>query len=213
MNDRKKLRGFYAITDPRLTPYEGKEIFKKVESALRGGTKLLQLRDKYHSNEYLIPIATELKALCKDYGAIFIIDDRVELAKICEADGVHLGKDDAPLSHARDFLGKDKIIGASCYSSLEKAIRAEKEGADYVAFGSFFPSPTKPEAPLAPKDILKKAKKILSIPVCAIGGITLEKAGELIDMGADMIAVISDLWNSEDIEKKAREYSALFENG
>ncbi len=205
-----KLKGFYAITDPKLTPYENNLILEKVEQALKGGTKIIQLRDKYHSNEFLLNFAKELKFLCKNYGAIFLIDDRVELAKMCDADGVHLGKEDMPIEEARKFLGKNKIIGISCYGELQKAKIMEKLGANYVAFGSFYPSPTKPEAKIISKNILKQAKEILKIPVCAIGGITLEKAKELINCGADMIAVISDLWCSKNIYEKAKKFSQYF---
>jgi len=203
------LFGLYVITDERLTPYEGGQIFESVEKALRGGARLLQLRDKSHRDEELLEIALQLKELCKEYGAFFIINDRPELARVVSADGVHLGKEDPSLERALRLL-PGKIMGVSCYGDLARAKEAERLGASYVAFGSFFPSPTKPASPVVPKELLKKAKGELKIPICAIGGITLERAEEILKLGADMIAVISDLWLAEDIEARARAYSELF---
>ncbi len=203
------LKGLYVITDERLTPYENEEIFKKVEEALKGGAKIIQLRDKTHSDDFLIPYAKELKKLCRMYQAFFIINDRIELAIKVDADGIHLGKDDFSPEKACKML-KNKIIGVSCYDDLEKAKYMESLGVNYVAFGSFYPSPTKPESKVISKEILVQAKKVLKIPVCAIGGINAERAKELVALGADMIAVISDIWNAQDIKKRAEEYSNLF---
>lgn len=203
------LRGLYVITDERLTPYEENKIFTMVEKALKGGAKLVQLRDKSKKDEELIEIAKELKRLCHKFLAYFIVNDRVELAFKIEADGVHIGKDDPDLKMVRRFF-KDKVVGVSCYGDLERAIKAEQEGASYVAFGSFFPSPTKPDSKLVDKKILTLAKKHLKIPVCAIGGITLAKAKELIEAGADLIAVVSDIWKTKNIEAHARAYANLF---
>jgi len=203
------LKGFYVITDEKLTPYENDQILKKVEKALKGGTKIVQLRDKTHSNNFLIPYAKKLKNLCQKYGALFIIDDRIELVLEVNADGVHLGKDDFPPEEARKIL-KNKIIGVSCYGDLERAKFMESLSVNYVTFGSFYSSPTKPEAKVISKDILVQAKKILKIPICAIGGINLERAKELVSLGADMIAVVSDIWQAKDIKKRAEEYSKLF---
>lgn len=205
-----KLSGLYVITDEKLTPYENDEILKKVEKALKGGAKIVQLRDKKNSDEFLVPYAKALKELCHKYGAIFIVNDRIELALKVSADGVHLGEKDFHIDLARKIL-KDKIIGVSCYGDIKRAKEMENLSANYVAFGSFFPSPTKPEAKLVKKEILLEAKKILKIPICAIGGITFDNAEELIKLGADMIAVISDIWKAEDIEAHARRYKELFE--
>jgi thiamine-phosphate pyrophosphorylase len=204
-----ELKGLYVITDEKLTPYKDNQIFFKVKEALEGGARIVQLRDKTHSDEFLLPYAKELKRLCKEYQALFIINDRVELAYKVDADGVHLGKDDVSIEVALKIL-KDKIIGISCYGDLERAKKMEALGASYVAFGSFYPSPTKPEAKRVDKQILVQAKKMLKIPICAIGGITLERAKELITLGADMIAVISDIWKAENIRKRAEGYSKLF---
>lgn len=203
------LKGLYVITDEKLTPYENGKIILMVERALKGGAKLVQLRDKSNKEEDLLEIAKDLKNLCKRFGAYFLINDRVNLAYRIEADGVHLGIEDTDLKEVKKIL-KNKIIGVSCYGDLERAVKAELEGATYVSFGSFFPSPTKPNAKVVDKNILISAKKLLRIPVCAIGGITLEKAKELIELGADLIAVISDIWKAKDIEIQARAYTALF---
>lgn len=204
-----KLFGLYVITDEKLTPYEGGKIFECVELALKGGARIVQLRDKSHTNEELLEVTLQLRKLCHQYQALFIVNDRVELAKKVDADGVHLGREDEALERAKSALS-DKIIGVSCYGDLERAKRAGAIGASYVAFGSFFPSPTKPASALVPKEILLQAKGELKIPVCAIGGITLERAEELIKLGADLLAVISDIWLAKDIEKRARGYTELF---
>ncbi|PMP68685.1 MAG: thiamine phosphate synthase [Thermodesulfobacterium geofontis] len=205
-----KLSGLYVITDEKLTPYKNNQILEKVRRALKGGARIVQLRDKNNSDEFLIPYAKALKELSHKYGAIFIINDRVELALKVDADGVHLGEEDVFIDDARKIL-KDKIIGISCYGDLKRAKEMELKGANYVAFGSFFSSPTKPSAKIIDKKILSEAKKILKIPICAIGGITLDKAEELIGLSADMIAVISDIWKAENIEERARKYKELFE--
>jgi len=205
-----RISGLYVITDEKLTPYENDQILEKVEKALKGGAKIVQLRDKTKTDEDLIPYATALKKLCYKYGAIFIINDRVELALKVDAHGVHLGKEDLSITSARKIL-KDKIIGISCYGDLKRAKEMEALSADYVTFGSFFPSPTKPSAEVVDKRIILEAKKILRIPVCAIGGITLERAKELIELGADMIAIVSDIWMAKNIEERARGYRELFE--
>lgn len=207
----KKLKGLYGITDEKLTPYRDNLILEKVEKALRGGAQIIQLRDKTHPDDFLISYGRLLKELCKSYGGIFIINDRVELAKKLDADGVHLGEEDLSLEEARKVLGKSKIIGVSCYGDLERAKLMEKKSADYVAFGSFFASPTKPNSKIIDFKILLEAKKILKIPICAIGGITVERAKKLVELGADLIAVVSDLWLAEDIEKRAKEYKKIFE--
>ena len=202
------LKGLYAITDERLTPFS--DLISCVKKALEGGAKIIQLRDKTKKDEELLPIALSLKELCESYGALFIVNDRVSLAAKSDAHGVHIGKDDGTVKEVRLLLGPKKIIGVSCYNDFNRALVMEQAGADYVAFGSFFPSPTKPTAVKAQIDLLKRAKKELTIPICAIGGITVDNASSLIRSGADMVAVISDLWRSKNITKKARIFSNLF---
>ncbi len=201
--------GLYVITDERLTPYKEGKIFELVEKALKGGARIVQLRDKTHKDKDLVDIALKLKKLCHNYQALFIVNDRIKLAQLVSADGVHLGKEDFSLEEAKEIL-KDKIIGISCYGDLERAKRAQEKGASYVAFGSVYPSPTKPTSEVISKKVLREAKRTLKIPICAIGGITLEKTKELLELGVDLIAVISDIWKSEDIEKRAQSYYELF---
>ncbi len=203
------LKGLYAITENRLMP--AGVVLEMVKEALAGGARIVQLRDKHSSDGQLIALAKKLKRLCHSYDALFLVNDRVELARLVEADGVHLGKDDASCEEARQILGKESIIGVSCYNELERAIAAERAGANYVAFGSFFPSPTKPEAVRVSLDIISRAKSLLDIPVCCIGGITSENVHQLVQCGADMAAVISDLWKSPNIEAKARSFARAFE--
>ena len=157
----KALKGLYAITDEQLTPYDTIENY--IIPVLKNGANLVQLRDKSHSTEELIPVAKKIHRLCKEYNSYFIVNDNFDLAKAIDADGLHIGKTDVSLREVRKEL-PDKIIGASCYDDLERAEKMEKDGASYVAFGSFFPSPTKPQSRVVDKNVLKLAKKRLSIP-------------------------------------------------
>lgn len=201
-----KLHGLYAITDINLTPYD--YIERSVAEAIKGGAKIIQLRDKDTSDEELYQVAKKIKKICRQNKAKFLLNDRVVLAKAINADGVHIGKDDTSFEVARDILGDKKIIGVSCYDDINLAKDAIKKGADYVAFGAFFHSSTKPNAKTANVDILKQGRK-LGVPVCAIGGINDENAFELVKNGADMLAVISALWN-KDIKRNAIAISRAF---
>ncbi len=200
------MRGLYAITDEEMTPTT--MVFDFVKQALLGGARIIQLRDKKLSDIELYPDALVLNKICKIYGAKFILNDRVDLAVEVDADGVHIGKDDVDIEEVKKkFNG---IIGVSCYGDIERAKEMEKKGADYVAFGAFFNSSTKPDAPVVDLEIINRAKQELNIPVCVIGGITIDKAKDLVDRGADMVAVISDLWGSKKITQRSREYAKLF---
>lgn len=204
----RALKGLYVITDSALIPDH--QFSAKVAAALRGGARIVQYRDKRDSPALRLKLATDLVYLCREYGALSIINDDVELAAQVGADGVHIGKDDAALSHARERLGQGAIIGVSCYNLLDLALEAEQRGADYVAFGSFYPSSTKPEAIPASLDLLRAAKEQISIPICAIGGVTSKNAPILVNAGAGMLAVISDLFTASDIEMAARGFVCLF---
>jgi len=201
-----KLRGLYAITDENLTPYEDIESY--VRKAIKGGARVVQLRDKTRSDEELYGVAMKIKKICQKHKALFVLDDRVVLAKAVKADGVHIGGDDTPIEVARKILGRKKIIGVSCYGDIQRARDAVEKGADYVAFGSFFVSKTKPHAKVVDKSVLSAAKK-LGVPVCAIGGIDATNAKELVEAGADMISVISSLW-SGDVLSNAKKLSGVF---
>ena len=203
-----KLEGLYAITDSKLTPYG--DIERYVSEAIRGGVRILQLRDKEASDEELYGVAVKLKRLCEANDVTFIIDDRVLLAKAVDADGIHIGIEDIEVYRAREIIGDGKIIGVSCYGDLERAKNVIKDGADYVAFGSFFPSPTKPHAKVVDKSVLTEAKS-LGVPVCAIGGITVDNGGELVLAGADMLSVISALWGG-DIYENSIKLASFYKN-
>jgi thiamine-phosphate pyrophosphorylase len=198
--------GVYAIT-PECA--DTALLLKKAEAALRGGVAAVQYREKTGDVALRHEQASELLALCQRHSVPLIINDDLRLADLTGADGVHLGKDDSSLREARLILGPEKIIGLSCYQSLDLAIAAQESGADYVAFGSFHPSPTKPQAVRASVDLLPRAAA-LRIPIVAIGGITVDNAKPLIDAGADAVAVISALFDAPDIESAARALNALF---
>jgi thiamine-phosphate pyrophosphorylase len=204
----KSLCGLYVITDSTLLPPE--TLICKVKQAIRGGARLVQYRNKGLCRGHQLEQARGLSGLCRTHGVPLIVNDDIELAADSGADGVHLGKDDASLEQARIRLGSEAIIGISCYNNLDLAVRAEKFGADYVAFGSFFRSVTKPYAVRASSTLLIRARAKLTIPICAIGGITICNAGILIDSGADMIAVISEVFASPHPADKARELHNLF---
>jgi thiamine-phosphate pyrophosphorylase len=205
---KDRLKGLYAITDQQLITEEN--FSESVEATLQGGTRIIQYRDKSNEQNKRLQQALTLRALCHQYHAICIINDDIELAKAVNAHGVHLGKDDFSLTKARQVLGKNAIIGASCYNDLDRAIAAEKDKADYVAFGAIFSSATKPEANVAGLDIITKAKQQLSIPVCTIGGITQENIQQVIQHGADMAAVISGIFSASDIKQSSTALSRFF---
>jgi len=198
------VRGLYGITvdaDP-LTE-------AKVLSALKGGCQIIQYRNKTLPDAHSLRLAEKLKRSCDQFDALFIINDDIALAKKIDAGGVHVGRHDDSLEKVRAKL-PDKTIGVSCYNQLELALNAEKQGADYVAFGRFFPSLTKPSAVQAEIDLLVKAKQHLTIPIVAIGGITMNNADSLIKAGADSIAVIHGLFQQDDVEVAARNFSEMF---
>ncbi len=183
-----RLKGLYAITDETLTP--DSTVVEQVREALEAGVRIIQYRNKHDSDEDVEDVCRKLLSLCHDYDATFIIDDRAELAQRIGADGLHIGKDDTDLSEARKIFPVG-IIGVSCYGSVKKAMMAEAEGADYVAFGSFYPSPTKPKSGVISLHVLEKAKAALKVPVCAIGGISDENIHEVARYQPDMISVVS----------------------
>ena len=205
---KDRLKGLYAITDESLIAEEN--FSETVAAALRGGASIIQYRDKSDNQAKRLQQAATLRQLCKRYGATCIINDDIELAKAVKADGVHLGQDDTELAHARQSLGDKAIIGISCYNDIELALTAERNSADYVAFGTMFSSPTKPDAVTAGPDIISQAKKQLSVPVCAIGGITEENIYQLVQHQGDMAAVISSLFAADDIKHRARLLSQHF---
>lgn len=204
-----KLRGLYAITDSELL--KGK-LLPYVEAALKGGATLLQYRDKSSDEARRLREAEALRELCNRYGAALIINDDAELAARLGV-GLHLGQGDGSLSAARALLGRQAIIGGTCHAQLELAEAAAKEGVNYVAFGRFFNSTTKPGAPSADIALLTAAKAKVNLPIVAIGGVTLDNAPELIAHGASMVAVVHGLFGADsaaEVERRARAFGALF---
>lgn len=197
-------RGLYAITDgPRV------DLINACAAALEGGAAILQYRDKTSDRTRRRDEAIALAALCARHRVPLIINDDVDLAAEIGAAGVHLGEDDADIAAARNRLGSGAIIGISCYDSLERARNLAAAGADYLAFGAFFASPTKPNARRATPDLLRAARAF-GKPLVAIGGITPDNAQSLIDAGADFVAVISGVFGQSDVADAARHYANLF---
>ena len=203
-----RLRGLYAVTPERA---DGGALLADVEAALAGGCRVVQLRDKLSPMAERLARARALRAATLRHGALLLINDDLALCRLVDADGVHLGRDDGDLALARCLLGPEKILGASCYADLARAQAAEQAGADYVAFGAAFPSPTKPEAANATVDLFFRAKTALTVKVCAIGGITAANAPTLLAAGVDLLAVITDLFSAPDIAARAAAYQRLFE--
>ncbi|MFO8140928.1 MAG: thiamine phosphate synthase [Marinobacter sp.] len=201
--------GLYAITDNRLTPPD--QLIASVEAALQGGAVLVQYRDKASTAADRLRQASDLNSLCRNAGVPLLINDDPELARRVGAAGVHLGQDDCALANARALLGPDALIGITCHHRLDLAEAAKANGADYLAFGRFYTSTTKPGAPAADINVLTDAKT-LALPVTAIGGITIDNAEPLIRAGADLVATVGGLFGGtpEEIEHKARMFTRLF---
>ena len=204
---RRRVRGLYAVT-PDFTDTEA--LVSKVDAAIDGGARLIQYRNKTASAALLLEQAHALSRLCASRGALLIVNDHVDIALATDAHGVHLGSEDGGTLAARALLGPSKLIGISCYASMNRARDAANEGADYIAFGSFFPSRVKPGAARASVGLLLTAKRELSIPVVAIGGITRDNAAALVRAGADALAVISAVFDAGDVARAARAFEPLF---
>jgi thiamine-phosphate pyrophosphorylase len=196
----------YAVTPDC---HDTEALLRRVRCALEGGASVLQYRNKAADDRLRLVQARALRELTQTFDVPLIINDDVQLAARVEADGVHLGEADASLETARKVLGKDKIVGVSCYNQLSLAREAAGTGADYVAFGAFFPSSVKPGAVSAGVDLLRQARE-LAVPMVAIGGISPAKGAVLVQAGADALAVISALFNAIDIRATAQEFSKLF---
>ena len=207
MTAQLPLNGLYAITPSTLKP---EVLLERVELALSSGIALLQYRDKNSPAAKKIAIAKALQKLCRQYHTTFIINDEPQLALDCQADGVHLGQGDGSLKLARQLLGEDAIIGITCHHDLSLAITAQQQGADYVAFGRFFNSHTKPGKPLADTVLLLEAKQRLNIPIVCIGGINADNGKALIRAGADYLAVVEALFSATDIMQTCGDFSAQF---
>lgn len=202
--------GLYAITDSQLTPPD--TLIASVEAALRGGAVLVQYREKKAPMPERLRQALDLQSLCRNAGIPLLINDDPELARRSGAAGVHLGQTDGSLVQARQLLGDEAIIGITCHADLDLAQAACEAGASYLAFGRFYHSGTKPEAPVANPAVLTDARQF-DRPLTAIGGITLDNSEPLIRAGADMLAVVGGLFGGspEDIEQRARAFTRLFQ--
>jgi thiamine-phosphate pyrophosphorylase len=202
-----EFSGLYAITPDAL---DTGDLIGKVRMALAGGVRAVQYRTKSASPALRRDQGLALLALCRAAHVPLIINDDLDLADALGADGLHLGREDVPIAAARARLGEGRLLGASCYDQLDLATRACNAGADYVAFGSAFPSLTKPGARRAPLSLYREAKARLTCPIVAIGGLTSQNARAVIDAGADAVAVISGLFDAPDIERRALEFASLF---
>ncbi|MFC2050281.1 thiamine phosphate synthase [Chloroflexota bacterium] len=198
----KQLTGLYVIIDSQILG--SKSEVDAARKAIRGGAKVIQLRDKQHAKGELLTIAQKLKGLCHKSNVLFIVNDYLDIAIAAEADGIHIGQEDLPVSVVRNELPIDRIIGLST-NTLAQARKAEAEGADYVAVGSIFPSPTKSNATVVGLERLRQARQAISIPVIAIGGISRENIGEVMSSGADSAAVISAVLAQKDMESATRQ--------
>lgn len=205
---KRKLAGLYAVTpdEPRTDI-----LMAKVGEAFRGGVAALQYRNKTAGAKLRVEQARALAALCGEVGVIFIVNDDVELALESGADGVHLGAEDGDLADARRRLGQGKLLGASCYGRIDLAAAAVQAGADYLAFGSVFSSPTKPGAVRAPLAIFGETRRHFALPLVAIGGITLQNAPQVFAAGADAVAVISAVFDADDIAASAAGFTRLYQ--
>jgi thiamine-phosphate pyrophosphorylase len=208
-SDRARaVRGLYAVTPDEA---HTATLLAQVKAALEGGARFVQYRHKTAPAELRLEQGRALKALCDAHAAALIVNDHADLALELDAAGVHLGAEDGAAISARRTLGAAKLIGVSCYNRLELARAAQASGADYVAFGSFFASRVKPGAVHAPVELLREARRELHVPIVAIGGITIDNARELIDAGADAVAVISAVFAAADVKAAAHGFANVFD--
>ena len=205
---QSKIAGLYAIT-PDLE--DTARLCQMVEASILGGASVVQYRNKVANEALRFAQASALLPICRQHQIPFIINDHLDLFLALDADGLHIGGDDGDISASKQRIGEHKILGVSCYTDFTNAEKAQKAGADYVAFGACFPSKTKPHAPRADLSLFAQAKA-LSVPAVAIGGITLENADSVIKAGASAIAVIGELFNRnlEETKTVAQQFSSLF---
>jgi thiamine-phosphate pyrophosphorylase len=201
------IRGLYAITPDESDTVE---LLRKVRLALSGGARVLQYRNKAADAALRLEQAIALRKLTLEFSVTLIVNDDAMLAQQVDADGVHLGGEDGSVAAARAVLGRSgKLIGVSCYNRMVLAHEAVRQGADYVAFGSFFASAVKPGAVSASPDLLRQARREIALPLVAIGGITAHNGAQLLEAGADALAVISAVFGAADIQDAARQFANL----
>lgn len=208
MSHAASLSGLYVITDPSLIPQNPEALSFAVKEALMGGARIVQYRNKTAPYQQQLAEATALRSLTKEFGAIFLINDSLELCLASDADGIHIGQKDGSINDIREQLGQ-RILGVTCHNSLELAEKAIACGADYCAFGAMFPSPTKPQAQPCSLATLNRASK-LPVPICAIGGIDAHNAPSVRKQGAQMLAVISGVFGQTSIRASAQALASLF---
>ena len=198
------IKGLYAITPDET---DTAELLRKTRLALAGGARVIQYRNKTAGEVLRLEQAGALRKLAREFSVPLIINDDAGLALSVDAEGVHLGNDDGGIAAARAILGNSKLIGVSCYNRMALAHDAVRQGADYVAFGSFFASAVKPGAVAASLDLLRQARSEIDLPLVAIGGITLLNCAQLLEAGANALAVISAVFSAQDIQGAARQFS------
>jgi len=208
MRDSFIIKGLYAITPDSA---DLNTLIQKTKSAIEGGAFMVQYRSKIQDRDVKMQQCAAILRLCREYEIPCIVNDDVDMCRILEADGVHLGEKDDNIAEVRHILGEDAIIGSSCYDQLDRAKSAQKEGASYVAFGAMFPTSTKPNAPRATLALLKEAKREIQIPIVAIGGITVNNAHDVIKTGIDAIAVITSLYEAKSIKETAETFAKMFQ--
>ena len=201
------MKGLYLVT-PDWDDTDA--LIKATEIALAVGVDLLQYRHKTANGELRLEQASALLKLCRQHNVPFIVNDHIDLCIELDADGIHVGGTDASVAVVRTLIGKDKILGASCYGDFALAEQAQIAGASYVAFGGFYPSRVKKYEVSTPASIVSKAKSQLTLPVCVIGGMTPDNAKPLVKEGADMVAAISSVYSADNIAIAVKEFAALF---
>jgi thiamine-phosphate pyrophosphorylase len=208
-NDERATTRLYLITPPALDPHE---FAPRLEAALAGGdVAAVQLRLKDVDDEAIRAAAARLQPIVQERGVAFIMNDRPDLAAELDCDGVHVGEEDMSYAEARRLCGPDRIVGVTCGGSRHRALVASEAGADYVAFGAFFPSTTKVAKHHPSPEVLKDWSDMTVVPCCAIGGITQENCAPLLEAGADFLAVIGAIWNHPKGPKQAvAEFNAVF---
>ena len=207
MRDSFIIKGLYAITPDSA---DLNTLIQKTKSAIEGGAFMVQYRSKIQDRDVKMQQCAAILRLCREYEIPCIVNDDVDMCRVLEADGVHLGEKDDNIAEVRHILGEDAIIGSSCYDQLDRAKSSQKEGASYVAFGAMFATSTKPNAPRASLALLKEAKREIQIPIVAIGGITVNNAHDVIKTGIDAIAVINSLYEAKSIKETAETFAKMF---
>jgi thiamine-phosphate pyrophosphorylase len=200
-----RLKGLYVVLD--TAALKGRDEVEVAAAAIRGGAKTIQLRDKQRGKSELLTVARKLKELCVEKGVLFIVNDHLDIALAVNADGLHLGQDDLPLAEARRILPMDMLVGCSTHSTAE-AVRAQTNGADYVAVGSIYPTTSKEKFKLVGLDTLRRTRSKVSVPLIAIGGVNHSNVQGVMKAGADSVAVISAVLGADDVEKAARRLAA-----